>query len=373
MTFFSVRLTALLPALLPALLFLPAFGAEGLLDPEAAFRFSATIVDSRTVQVRYQVADGYYLYRDRFRFAAAQGPVELGAPRLPAGTIKEDEFFGKVETYRGALVIELPLKSPVPAGGFTLKVVSQGCADIGVCYTPLSQVAKLMPVAYSAADLPASSKSPGLLARLQGETGRSAGEEEFLPVEKAFTIEVRSPDAQTLVARLSPADSYYLYRDKIHFTIAPGEKAAIDSVQLPRGETKQDPNFGNTEVFRAPVQALIRLRRDSPKQIPLVLNVGFQGCSEKGLCYSPVTRQVPITLAAFSTAGSPAQFLAEAVPPEAGSIRQPSEDRQIAAMLRSANFWLVMASFLGFGLLLTTDSSRNFESITRSVTIWWKC
>ena len=353
MKFFSERLTALLLALLPSLLSVPAFAAEGLLDPEAAFRFSARIVDPGTVQVRYQIADGYYMYRDRFRFAATQGPVKFGAPRLPAGTIKEDEFFGKVETYRGVLVIELPVKTSVPAGGFTLKVVSQGCADIGVCYTPLTQVAKLEPVAYPDAGRPASSKSSGLLARLQGETGRSAGEEEFLPVEKAFTIEVRVADAQTLVARLSPADSYYLYRDKIRFTIAPGEKAAIDSVQLPRGETKQDPNFGNTEVFHAPVQALIRLRRSGPEQIALVLNVGFQGCSEKGLCYPPVTRQVPITLVALSTSGSPEQSSPEAVPSEADSIRQPSEDRQIAGLLRSGNFWLVMASFFGFGLLLS--------------------
>ena len=354
MKLFSERVTALLLALLPSLLFVPAFAAEGLLDPDVAFRFSAKMVDPGTVQVRYQIADGYYLYRDRFRFTAAQGPVKFGAPHLPDGTIKEDEFFGKVETFRGALVIELPLVSPVPAAGFTLKVVSQGCADVGVCYTPLSQVAKLVPVGYPDAGRPASSKSPGLLARLQGETGRSAGEEDFLPVERAFTVEVRAADAQTLVAWLSPADSYYLYRDKIHFTIAPGEKAAIDSVQLPRGETKQDPNFGNTEVFHVPVQALIRLRRSGPEQIALVVNVGFQGCSEKGLCYPPVTRQVPITLAALSLPGSLAQFRSDAMsPPAAGSIQQPSEDRQIAGLLRSGNFWLVMVSFLGFGLLLS--------------------
>ena len=354
MKFLSQRLAALLLALLPWLLGVPAFAADGLLDPDVAFRFSAKMVDPGTVQVRYQIADGYYMYRDRFFFAAAQGPVKLGAPQFPAGTIKEDEFFGKVETYRGALVIELPLKSLVPAGGFILKVVSQGCADSGVCYTPLTQVATLAPVTYSDAGRAASSISSGLLGRLQGGRGRSTGEEEFLPVEKAFTIEVRSPDAQTLVARLSPADRYYLYRDKIHFTIPPGEKVVIDSVRLPRGETKEDPNFGNTEVFHAPVQALIQLRRISPEQINLVLNVGFQGCSEKGLCYPPVTRAIPIALAALSTSGSSAQSSAEAVaPPAADSIQQPSEDRQIAGLLRSGNFWLVMVSFLGFGLLLS--------------------
>ncbi len=355
MKFPCERAIALLLAILPATVSGPALAEQELLESDLAFRFSAKMVDPGTVQVRYQIADGYYMYRERFRFAAAEGPVKIGVPRLPTGTVKEDEFFGKMETYRGALVIELPLKSSVPAGGFTLKVVSQGCADIGVCYTPLTQSAKLVPVAYTDAALPDSSKSPGLLARLQEKSGRISGEEEFLPVEKAFTVEVRSADAQTLVVRFSPADTYYLYRDKIHFTIAPGASAAIDSVQLPRGETKQDPNFGKTEVFHEPVQALIRLRRDSPQQIRLLLTVGFQGCSEKGLCYPPVTRQFPIALAALSTSGSSTQLSAEAESslPASDLIRQPAEDRQIAGLLGTGKFWLIMASFLGFGLLLS--------------------
>src|SRR5882672_5974239 len=189
MKFFLRR--PLLPlALLACLSLVSALAAEALLDPEAAFRFSAKMVDSQTVQVRYQIADGYYMYRDRFRFAATQRPVTLGTPRLPAGTIKADEFFGNVETYRGALVFELPLESSVPDGGFTLQVISQGCADIGVRYLPLTQAAKLTPAVYSDAREPASNKSSSLLARLQDR--RSADEEDFLPVEKAFKAEVRA-------------------------------------------------------------------------------------------------------------------------------------------------------------------------------------
>ncbi|MBI3527674.1 MAG: protein-disulfide reductase DsbD [Betaproteobacteria bacterium] len=354
MKFPSERVIALLLAILPAIVLGPALAAEELLEPDLAFRISAKIVDLETVQVRYQIADGYYMYRTRFHFADAQGSVKLGKARMPDGKITEDEFFGKVETYRGTLVIDLPLKSPVSAAGFTLSVVSQGCADIGVCYTPLTQRVKLFPAGYSDAGPDTSGKSSGLLARLQGGATPSAGEEEFLPVEKAFTVEVRAADAQTLVARLTPADSYYLYRDKIRFSIGPDEKAAIDTVQLPRGEPKQDPNFGETEVFHAPVQAVIRLVRNTPEQIPLVLNVGFQGCSEKGLCYPPVTRQHPIALAALDAAAPSTQSFADTVSkPADGSIQQPAEDRRIARLLGTGNFWLVMASFLGFGLLLS--------------------
>ena len=351
---FSDRVIALLLAVLPATVFGPAIAGEELLDPDLAFRFSARIVNPETVQVRYQIADGYYLYRDRFHFTAAQGSVKFGTPHLPAGTPRQDEFFGKVKIYRGGLAIDLPLKSSVSAAGFTLSVVSQGCADIGVCYTPLTQTVKLLPATYSDSAPDTPRKSSGLLARLAGGAAPPSGEEEFLPVEKAFTVEVRATDAQTLVARLTPADSYYLYRDKIRFSIGPDEKAAIDTVQLPRGEPKQDPNFGETEVFHAPVQALIRLRRNAPEQIHLVLNVGFQGCSEKGLCYPPVTRQHPIALAALADSADPTQSFAEAESQRAdGSVRQPAEDRRIAGLLRTGNFWLVMVSFFGFGLLLS--------------------
>ena len=139
MKYFSGIAFALLLAILPMLLAAHVLAADELLEPDTAFSFSAKILDPDTVQVRYQIADGYYMYRDRFHFAAAEGPMKFGAPRLPAGTIKEDEFFGKVQTYRGAVVIELPLRSPIPAGGFTLKAVSQGCADVGVCYPPTRQ------------------------------------------------------------------------------------------------------------------------------------------------------------------------------------------------------------------------------------------
>ena len=77
-----------------------AAGGDELLEPEKAFRFSAQALDSGTVEIRYQIADGYYLYRERFRFAAEPASVMLGSPRFPEGEIHEVEFFGKQVTYR---------------------------------------------------------------------------------------------------------------------------------------------------------------------------------------------------------------------------------------------------------------------------------
>jgi thiol:disulfide interchange protein DsbD len=118
---------------------LPVFAADPqLLPPEQAFRFSARAVNDRTLEARFAIADGYYLYRDKFRFAVSPEGVLLGAPELPPGKIKTDEFFGKVETYRGTVVVKLPL-SAVAGQTVVLAADSQGCADVGVCYPPTRQ------------------------------------------------------------------------------------------------------------------------------------------------------------------------------------------------------------------------------------------
>ncbi|MRR49425.1 MAG: protein-disulfide reductase DsbD [Rhodocyclaceae bacterium] len=111
------------------------------LEPEKAFIFSARAVDASTVEARWKIADGYYMYKDKIRFSAAPG-IKLGEIKLPAGKVKEDENFGKVETYRGELTILIPVQDGA-AGGFTLKARSQGCWDEGVCYPPLDQQASI--------------------------------------------------------------------------------------------------------------------------------------------------------------------------------------------------------------------------------------
>lgn len=131
----------LLLAACAACALLPA-AADDLLAPEQAFRFSARLIEPGLVEVRYRIADGYYMYRDKFRFTAIPQSAGLGEAQFPPGKIKDDEFFGLVETYRGELVIKLAVKS---AGTFTLKAVSQGCADVGVCYIPVTQMVRLVP------------------------------------------------------------------------------------------------------------------------------------------------------------------------------------------------------------------------------------
>ncbi len=116
-----------------------------LLAPEEAFRFSARALDAHTLEVRFDIADGYYLYRDKLGFEA---DAALGTPALPEALRKHDAFFGEVLTYRGRLVVRVPVPSGVAGQSLALKAASQGCADAGVCYPPsLQQVKVALPAA----------------------------------------------------------------------------------------------------------------------------------------------------------------------------------------------------------------------------------
>jgi thiol:disulfide interchange protein DsbD len=109
-----------------------------LLEPERAFSFSVRPLDPTTIEARFAIANGYYLYRDKLRFALEPGTL-AAPPVLPPGKVKEDQFFGRVETYRGQVVVRLALATPAPGATVTVKAESQGCADLGVCYPPQAQ------------------------------------------------------------------------------------------------------------------------------------------------------------------------------------------------------------------------------------------
>ena len=115
--------------------------ADDLLEPEKAFRPSLHRIDANTLEVRFVIEKGYYLYRDRLKFSLGPQSTQsfvLGMAQLPAGIRKQDEFFGAVDIYRQSVNIRLPISAKDSnASRVHLIVNAQGCADVGVCYTPI--------------------------------------------------------------------------------------------------------------------------------------------------------------------------------------------------------------------------------------------
>lgn len=188
------------------------------------------------------------------------------------------------------------------------------------------------------------SHADGFLDRLSGNK-----QPDFLPPDQAFSLDVIVRDAHTLQANFKVTPGYYLYRDKTAFNIK-GSAVKITTVVLPKGEMKQDPNFGDTEVFHQSFQAVITLGRPTNAATGITLNAVFQGCSEQGLCYPPITKALLINLP-DAASGQPAPpVLSEA--PVVLSQNPVSEGSQIDRLFKGGSFWLIISFFFGAGLLL---------------------
>ncbi len=194
-------------------------------------------------------------------------------------------------------------------------------------------LAWLLPVASLAGLLPERAPNSSSSSSLF----ESAGDEGFLKPEQAFKLSLQARDAQTLLADFEVAPGYYLYRERISFKLKAGASGSISSVELPRGEMKNDANFGDMEVYHQPFQALVKLQHAGPLPAVVTVQASFQGCSENGLCYAPIRKAFDVDLnAAAATKAAP-----------------PTETDQARQLLGGGKLWLIATGFFGFGLLLS--------------------
>ncbi|TLY99427.1 MAG: protein-disulfide reductase DsbD [Gammaproteobacteria bacterium] len=113
---------------------------DDFLPPDRAFRFDALPDGTDRVRLNWEIADGYYLYRARIKVVTPSPRAQLGAPQMPQGQIKTDEYFGRQEVYHHELVATVPvLRASGGAFELPLQVTYQGCAEAGLCYPPITK------------------------------------------------------------------------------------------------------------------------------------------------------------------------------------------------------------------------------------------
>lgn len=145
---FYARIRAFFMGLLATLalfLALPVVAQDDFLDPDVAFVMSATQVAPDELRVHYAVAPKYYMYRTRFEVATQPSADTVVQVLYPPGLVKFDETFNEnLEVYYRQVTLRVMLK---PGNGpQTLAVTSQGCADAGLCYPPITKTLQLAPV-----------------------------------------------------------------------------------------------------------------------------------------------------------------------------------------------------------------------------------
>ena len=303
--------------------------------PEDVYRYVATDTGD-AIEIDWAIEDGYYLYRNKLGFESATDGVLFGEARLPDGLAHEDEYFGKQQIYRDNFYVSIPysVEGERPTT-MQLVIKSQGCWDGGLCYPPQvwTEEVELRQSAENKAKL-----ELGNLGQL--------GNSEFVPVDEAFKPILIPVDGNTVEVTFRVTPGYYLYKDKISVS-ALSDNVQLGKLDLPKGKSKFDEFFGESEVYVEDVFATLPLARATPEAMELELEVNFQGCAEGGLCYPPTTRVVTTSLPEASAVTDFASL---------PSRNEPvTEQGKLAQVITGSSIWVTIGVFFvaGLGLAFT--------------------
>ncbi len=325
-------------------------GNEEPLMPDEAFKLSARMLDANTLRAEWEIADEYYLYRDKFKFEPQDSSVSLGEASYPKGKIQDDEFFGRMEIYRKHVAIDIPVSGA--SGSLTLDITSQGCADMGICYPPQTKTVTLdIPAAGTTSDDSSAFNPLGALKKLGASLGLGGNDNELLTAEQAFIPSIEAIDGTTLRVHFEVAEGVYLYRDKTTFSVKDSPGISLGKPTLPAGEVKVDEYFGEMEIYHNNVEFDVPVIRSNLDATEITVVVNYQGCADAGYCYPPTNTEIPVMLPAVEAATLAA---VDNTPPATRSNDGParSEQDRIADSLASGSTILTVLTFFGFGLLL---------------------
>ncbi|MCB1740552.1 MAG: protein-disulfide reductase DsbD, partial [Gammaproteobacteria bacterium] len=318
--------------------------ATPVLAPERAFVLDHEQTAQRLL-LRWHIAPGHYLVKRNLRFRSESG-VELEPLSWPTALQQADPTFGRVSVYRDELSLIVDLAT-LSGAREPLEIISQGCADSGICYPPLTTrlrpdstlAAEAMPFAGTADSPPAafdSAPSAGANAALQAfmqgpgqvsggpdserpdpgqstsapwvredassapllppipEAGSAAGisapatdSGQFLPVEQAFQVSAVALDDSVLV-RFEARPGYYLYRDRFEIRPQPAAQVRYGEAEIPPGEEKLDPYYGTVQVHYGQTDVVLPIVRGEQAPDRIELQYAYQGCADAGLCYPPM-------------------------------------------------------------------------------------
>jgi len=160
----------------------------------------------------------------------------------------------------------------------------------------------------------------------------------FLSVDDAFHPSVSFKDNKVIV-QIDMADHIHLTKDALKFTVKPADQVKLGKYMLPPAEKDEFGDEIYVKQFNLEIPLI--LKSSNSKDITFVLT--YQGCSDRGVCYPPVTKEYNFTLSKQAVLEDKDQK------PVTNSL---SEEESIASTLKSKSFGIVLLTFFGFGLLL---------------------
>lgn len=351
-----------------------ALDPKDLLPPDEAFQVSAQALSPDRIKVEWKIADGYYLYRNKFGFKSATPDVTINETQIefPKGEIKTDPTLGELETYHSKIAVEIPLERTADArqaAQLVLESRYQGCAEAGICFPPIQKKLDIpLTAATTNATLPTAVDTKALnvpqaatpnkanTLKLGGITNKDA-----LPVGQAFKFSLVALDQKTLVAHWDVEPKHHLYKSKIRFTVKSPEGVQLGTPLYPEGKKVDDEFFGPMEIYDTSLDVSIPIESaaKAPSDIKqLIVTTEYQGCSDvTNICYPPVLQDTSVDISALPEKADTAQLLkalmAVAVSNSASTETLTNESADdYYNRLQSTGLFGTIALFSGLGLLL---------------------
>ncbi|MGL4219158.1 MAG: protein-disulfide reductase DsbD, partial [Shewanella sp.] len=183
-------------------------------------------------------------------------------------------------------------------------------------------------------------------------------EPELMPVDQAFAFDFKQ-EGNKVTLNWVIADGYYMYRDKLKFSVNGAELGTID---LPKGKPHNDEYFGEQEVYYTYIDIPVGLKQADDNS---TLSVTFMGCAEGKLCYPPTKRDVSLKavaandgqIASSADSGENTKPAATDTDTKASSApaKPITQQDSLSQMLSNDSLlWTLVIFFgLGIGLALT--------------------
>ena len=153
----------------------------------------------------------------------------------------------------------------------------------------------------------------------------------FLQPDEAFQLTIKK-NSQSIEAAFFIAKDYYLYRNKLKVEF---DHVPQNQILLPTAEIKTDPHFGKTEIYHSTLNASIPF---DPTHPPKKISLTYQGCSQKGLCYAPISKEFKFDSIQTKTLNA---------------TSSNSEVDTMQFLLQSQHIGLILLGFFIAGLLLS--------------------
>ncbi|MDX1353535.1 MAG: protein-disulfide reductase DsbD family protein, partial [Thiomicrorhabdus sp.] len=315
-----------------------ALASDELLEVDQAFVLNQPTINNQAVEVKWDIADDYKLYKDKISVVASN--INLEPPQYSKYKTVDDALFGKSDIFEHTAILTIPYTGNATQTELTIKY--QGCADkLGVCYPPQTRTFTI--------DLPAQDKAPseanlGSLSALNSYLQEDSGQAELLDADDAFAFSHQINANGQLELNWNIAHDYHLYQDKIKVSVLNGD-ITLGQLNLPKAELIDDELFGKTMVYHGAFSAILPVTQINNSA---TIQVEYQGCSAaSGVCYPPVKKQLNIDASSIN-----ASAVTSAQTATVTTTQALSESDQIADTLKNSSVWIVIATFFIFGLLL---------------------